>query len=404
MSSPRRVIFLRPSLGIGGAERWALDAALALQANGWDVEIVVNQFDPRRTFPEAREGRVKITALGGRPAWLAASRFRAFSALIGQRILLRRLRQRGPAAAPDLFICDLVPHAAAWVQAEFPRARVVVYCHYPDVTIGSAHGLYRLYRDAIARRERRGMHAAHRVLANSEFTAAAVRRAFPDLPPSRLAVVYPGVAPAAAGAAAAAPLRTNLVLARFDPTKNYPLAIAAFAALRSLLTAEQFAPLRLLLAGGFDWRLPEARALVAQLAAQTQAHGLTAQVEFHFDPAAEQLAELWQRASALLHPAPAEHFGIVLVEAMARGLPVLAVAQGGPLEIVAEGITGALRPADPAAFAGVLRQWVIEPGLAATWGQAGRRRAEQHFSAERFARAFAAQADSLAVAAEAKNA
>jgi glycosyltransferase involved in cell wall biosynthesis len=89
---------------------------------------------------------------------------------------------------------------------------------------------------------------------------------------------------------------------------------------------------------------------------------------------------------------------------MARRLPVLAVDRGGPAEIVANGLTGALRSPDPAEFAAVLLRWIDQPERAAALGEAGRARAEQFFSQERFARDFAAQARSLLASAEAKNA
>ncbi len=130
-----------------------------------------------------------------------------------------------------------------------------------------------------------------------------------------------------------------------------------------------------------------------RLQAQAEAGGVSRQVEWHFDPTPEALEALWRRAFALVHPAPAEHFGIVLIEAMARGLPVLAVNHGGPLEIVADGLTGALRPARAVDFAAVLAEWARLPERAAARGAAGRRRAEGEFSLERFAADFVGQAE-----------
>lgn len=54
----------------------------------------------------------------------------------------------------------------------------------------------------------------------------------------------------------------------------------------------------------------------------------------------EQLAELYDGATALLFPAEDEDFGIVPIEAMAHGVPVLAHASGGPKETVISGKTG----------------------------------------------------------------
>ena len=69
-----------------------------------------------------------------------------------------------------------------------------------------------------------------------------------------------------------------------------------------------------------------------------------------------QLARLYARCRAFLMPA-VEEFGIVAVEAMAAGRPVVAAAAGGALETVAEGVSGVLvRPRDVDALAEALRE------------------------------------------------
>ena len=243
------------------------------------------------------------------------------------------------------------------------------------------------------------MMAAHRVLANSTYTADAVRRPFPFLPADRLAIVRPGVRPQANGVRrrfsvdADGQQRTFLSVARFDPLKGLPLAIEAFAEFRMRVGAPEFARWRLVLAGGYDRRLPEVHALVEQRRAEASARGVARQVELRFDSSAEALEIFWQEAFALIHCAPAEHFGIVLLEAMTRGLPVLAVDHAGPRETVVDGITGALRAPVAGEFAEVLAQWSRSPALAAALGAAGRARAEGEFSIEHFSAEFSAQAE-----------
>lgn len=396
LNPPRRAIFVRPRLDVSGADRLVVDAALALQGHGWHAEVAVNFFNPSWTQPEVASGQVGVTAFGGIAAWCTGGRMRALSAMASQWILLRRLRRRGP--APDLFICDILPHAAATIRRWFPRSAVLVYCHFPDRLSVAARGPYALYRAAIGRQEDRGMRAADRVLANSRYTADAIQRTFPFLPADRVAVVRPGVRLPSVSirrevSPESAPRRTFLCLARFDPLKGLPLAIEAFAEFRARVGASEFARWRLVFAGGYDRRLPEVRTLVAQLQGEALARGMTDQVEFRFDPSPEELEALWREVFALVHCAPAEHFGIVLIEAMARGLPVLAVDQGGPRETVVEGITGALRPPLAAEFAEVLAQWSRAPARAAALGVAGRARAEAEFGIDRFSAAFAAQAE-----------
>jgi glycosyltransferase involved in cell wall biosynthesis len=77
-----------------------------------------------------------------------------------------------------------------------------------------------------------------------------------------------------------------------------------------------------------------------------------------------------------------EPFGIVLLEGMQRGLPVVAVGDAGPAEIVEHGRTGVLIDAPhPLALADAIGPLVRDPALRRRMGEAGRRRLEQHFTA-----------------------
>ena len=76
-----------------------------------------------------------------------------------------------------------------------------------------------------------------------------------------------------------------------------------------------------------------------------------------------------------------EPFGLVPLEAMACGVPVVASAVGGMLDTVAEGETGHLvPPQDPAALAAAVRGLLADPARRDVYGRAGVRRARSHYS------------------------
>ena len=74
-----------------------------------------------------------------------------------------------------------------------------------------------------------------------------------------------------------------------------------------------------------------------------------------------------------------ESFGIVLVEAMAAGLPVVATAIPGYREVIDDGVEGLLvPPGDPEALASALRRLLDDPETAKSFGEAGRARARRY--------------------------
>jgi glycosyltransferase involved in cell wall biosynthesis len=91
-----------------------------------------------------------------------------------------------------------------------------------------------------------------------------------------------------------------------------------------------------------------------------------------------------------------EPFGLVLTEAMALGIPVVAAASGGPCEILQDGTDGFLRdPKDPEAVGSVLTALLRDQGLRERIGQAGRETAMRKFSPEQYVSRLADFYDSV---------
>jgi glycosyltransferase involved in cell wall biosynthesis len=104
----------------------------------------------------------------------------------------------------------------------------------------------------------------------------------------------------------------------------------------------------------------------------------------------EQVRTMYQECTAVLMPG-VEDFGMVPVEAQACGRPVVALAEGGALETVIDGVTGTLvRDADADAFAAAVSALVSRP----LDPEVIRRHAES-FSCERFTREFQAVVDDV---------
>ncbi|MCK8436875.1 glycosyltransferase family 1 protein [Streptomyces sp. D2-8] len=87
----------------------------------------------------------------------------------------------------------------------------------------------------------------------------------------------------------------------------------------------------------------------------------------------DDLARIFASLDAFVHTGPFETFCQTVQEAMASGLPVVAPAAGGPLDLVAHGHTGLLvPPRDATAVRDAVRSLAADPGLRAAFGAAGR--------------------------------
>ncbi len=89
----------------------------------------------------------------------------------------------------------------------------------------------------------------------------------------------------------------------------------------------------------------------------------------------DELAQIFASLDVFVHGGCHETFGQTIQEAAASGLPVVAPAAGGPLDLVEPGVTGYLvPPGDPLALAEAAGRLVADPALRARQGRAARQR------------------------------
>ncbi len=161
--------------------------------------------------------------------------------------------------------------------------------------------------------------------------------------------------------------RVLLCVGRFDPLKRYDLAVSAAALLRERHRVE------VVLVGGDLERDPEARRL-SELAASLEMDG---NVRFAGTVPHGELPWHYNAADVLLAPSYYESFGLVALEAMACGIPVVAARTGGLSTLVRDGETGYLVPLHtPECYADRIEVLLANDALREAMGRAGRQRAE----------------------------
>jgi D-inositol-3-phosphate glycosyltransferase len=158
-----------------------------------------------------------------------------------------------------------------------------------------------------------------------------------------------------------------LMLGRLVERKGIEDAIAALA---RLPRAE------LVVAGGPGRAELHADPEYQRLRGAARAHQVSDRVTFTGGVARERVPALLRSADVAVCAPWYEPFGIVPLEAMACGIPVVATAIGGLTDTVVPGRTGLLvPPRDPAALADAVASLLADPILRAAFGRAGRRRA-----------------------------
>jgi len=324
--------------------------------------------------------------------------------LWGVRELLRLWGADGVRAGfrADVIVFDILPTAVPLARAlTLWRIPVIYYCHFPDKMLTrdtvngvSAHGggaaprsrPRRLYRFLLDAAEDATVRSADVVCVNSDFTREEFRSAFPPARGGGIdpVVLHPCVrldGPAPAPFDPAAPVGPVVSLNRFERKKDVGLLLRAAAALRARPGVPPLPPV--VVAGGHDPRNAENVAVLSELRDLSRSLDLDAVVSFRTSVSDAERTDLLRRAVCVVYTPRREHFGIVPLEAMHAGTPVVASDSGGPRETVEHGATGYLA-GDEGAFADALGEILKDPRRAAEMGAAGRERVETNFGEAKF--------------------
>lgn len=179
--------------------------------------------------------------------------------------------------------------------------------------------------------------------------------------------------------------RTHRILSvgRLVPRKGVEVVIRALP----LLMVAGFGDVELLIVGGGgDATATESDAEARRLLAIAAELGVREHVIFRGQEPREAMPKIFRSADAVACTPWYEPFGIVPLEAMACGVPVVASAVGGLRDTVVDGGTGLhVPPLDPGATAAALARLLSDKGLREELGRAGQQRARARYSWDRVA-------------------
>ncbi|KAK6132598.1 hypothetical protein DH2020_033700 [Rehmannia glutinosa] len=427
-SSKLNIAIIHPDLGIGGAERLIVDAAVELSSNGHNVHIFTSHHDKTRCFEETVSGTFPVTVYG---AFLPRHIFYRLHAVCAYlRCIFVALCVLFLYPSFDVVIADQVSVVIPLMKMK-KLSKVVFYCHFPDMLLAQHTTiLRRIYRKPINFLEEITTGMADLILVNSKFTASTFAKTFKRL--SSRGLDQPCfIQPSTWISLTNLMLLSNrhdsisrlsfLSINRFERKKNIELAISAFAMLynsqEDFLKGDNKNELSLIVAGvakvtgkqmsnleninlrrqskivrpwglvtqcGFDRRLRENVEYLEELKALAEREGVSHRVQFITSCPTSERNTLLSQCLCVLYTPKDEHFGIVPLEAMAAHKPVIACNSGGPVETIKNGVTGYLCDPSPQDFSMAMSNFIRDPQMSKTMGRQAREHVVQSFSTKIF--------------------
>lgn len=419
-----RIAFVHPDLGIGGAERLVVDAAIGLQEEGHDVVIYTSHCDKSHCFEEVKQGTLKVEVFGDHLPTNFLGKFYIVFANLRQLYLVLQLCLQRKLKKHDLFIVDQLSTCLPFLHL-LGDAKQLFYCHFPDQLLAQRSGLLKqLYRVPFDVFEQFTIGTADSVVVNSNFTKTIYKSTFQFLKDSP-SVIYPCVDLSKRDVESTDKSFFKSLLGsedsfflsinRYERKKAISLALEAYALAKESAQVNH----KLLVCGGYDNRVAENVEYLKELQTAADELNLTHTTIFYpevqnaenFDKFQAKDFEvvfltsissslkdlLLSETDLLLYTPSFEHFGIVPLEAMKYGKPVLAVNTGGPVETVEtlvpgqneKSSTGWLRKADPKEWADAIREFLsVQTKKSVNFEKNGPERVKRYFSRDAMTASF----------------
>ncbi|WP_102222796.1 glycosyltransferase [Acidimangrovimonas sediminis] len=120
--------------------------------------------------------------------------------------------------------------------------------------------------------------------------------------------------------------------------------------------------------------------------ARNHPRDIAERIQFHGEVDEAQLRGFYEACDIMVGPSRYESFGLMLLEGMMFGKPVIGCAAGGMLDVVEDGVSGILaQPADADSLEAALDSLIRDPAMRSHMGAVARARFETHFSADKIA-------------------
>ncbi len=358
---PRRILLLSTAMAMGGgAEEQVLQLACEFQARGWKT-LVVSLLPPGTMPPGFSERNIPVAHLGMR---------RGVADPRGLFRLARLIRSFRPDVVHSHMVHANIIARAARLIAPFP----VLVCTLHNLTMAGEEHDYTAFFEVV-HRFTDGLADRTTAICHAAADYCIRRRA---VPASKMMVVPNGIDCRRffANPEARRRVRTEmgidndfvwLAAGRLELQKAYPTMLRAFAKLAG-------GPSTLLICGVGTLR-DSLIAMAAEL-------GIGSRVRFL--GLRKDIPDLMSAADAFVLSSDMEGLPLVLLQACAAALPIVATNVSGNTEVVIEGVNGYMTPpGEPDAFAAAMaRMAALSPSDRAALGRAGLKRVREMFEVE----------------------